>query len=538
MNAFIRYIWKEHKRRSAVLVLLGILSSMTSILMNYSLEYAVDCIFHVENRTGYMAVFWFCLMALSTYFSDQFGECYFAEKYRLCFIRDLKSEMIQTFLAKGSWTAEEKKLGKLMNRDSMAEEAGDIYRILAYDLPYCALESIGFLVFLGISVSWKMNVVLLVLLPFAVFLRWVGKELQRRNGEIWEKREESDQFFLDVMEKRDFARANAFVKGLKKIYTQKNQRLLGSQKRLYGISTALSLVQFILENGIRLLVPVFGTFMLYRGEITPGGVAVSTTIFSAFLVPSLFFIMEIYKEIKGGQEAVERVMQAIVPVAAKHRQRENMDENVLLRLHKIGLSFEKHEVLRGLELELPKTGCIGICGASGAGKSTLGKMMAGTYEPSQGKLIYNQRYFGESDVRGQIAYMGADAFFFEGTFLENMGNGERIGEDVRMLLRSEGLSERMELETDAQNISGGQKELLAFARAISKASAKLIILDEPTASLDEKAKRIVIERIRSLSKQKCLVVISHQKEVLAQMDCYYRLRNGRLERYGEGYDGA
>ena len=539
MKELIGYLWKNHKKKSAILGMLGILASATSVFMNYSLKYAVDCIFHVDQKSGYRAVLLFCIMALTTYFSDQLGENYLVEKYRLYFIRDLRGKMMDVFLDTPFRAEEDKKLGMLMNRDSMAEKVGDIYRTLTYDLPYCVLESVGFLLFLSVTVSWKMNSVLLILLPFAVLLKRIGEELRRKNGDIWDITAESDHFFLDVTEKRDFVRANAYGMDLKKKYVEKNKKLFGVQKSLYAMSTLLSFLQFVLENSIRLLVPVFGAFMLYRGEITPGGVAVSTTIFSSFLVPSLFQGIEIYKEVKSSQEAVGRVMQAVKKQeqdADSRWQRKSMNENILISLQKVSFSFGHDEILCELDLELPRSGCIGICGLSGAGKSTLGKLISGLYEATGGKLIYNGCYFTDSDVSSRIAYMGPDAFFFEGTILQNMGNKTPVREEMQAFLKAHELAESRVLENNAENVSGGQKELLAFVRAVSKESVRLIVLDEPAASLDDSTKSVILEQIRRLSAQKCLVVISHQKEILGKMDCCYQLKNGRLKRCKEVED--
>ena len=132
MTRFFTYIWREHKKSAIVLGVLGILSSITSVVMSYCLKYSVDCIFHVDNSNRAIAVMLFGLMAVSTYLSDQLGENYLVEKYTLCFVRNLRKSLVENHLHMDYEQARERAIGELMNQDNVAKVDGNFtYLILS-----------------------------------------------------------------------------------------------------------------------------------------------------------------------------------------------------------------------------------------------------------------------------------------------------------------------------------------------------------------------------------------------------------------------
>lgn len=144
MKEFLKYIRNCHRGRAAVLVLMGTLSALTSVLMNYSLEYAVDFVFRTGNTGLWKAIPLFLFMAAATYLTDQLGENYCVEKCRLVFVKDMREKLIKSYHLLPFEKAREKNRGELMNRDEMTNDAGDLFVSLAYELPYCLLESVGF----------------------------------------------------------------------------------------------------------------------------------------------------------------------------------------------------------------------------------------------------------------------------------------------------------------------------------------------------------------------------------------------------------
>lgn len=169
-----------------------------------------------------------------------------------------------------------------------------------------------------------------------------------------------------------------------------------------------------------------------------------------------------------------------------------------------------------------------ITGGVGTGKSTLLRLLMGFVVPGSGDMYMSghmYRTIGAKHVRRQIAFMPQDAVLFDRTILENVlygnrGKGER---DVTNVMDIMGI--RAEFEAMPQGIhtrckkggsglSGGQKQLVFFMRVMLR-NPQFIILDEPTASMDTRTKHLLMKSLRILSKDKTVIMISHDPEVIS-----------------------
>ena len=118
MNKFIDFILQNFKKELLVLGLLGIVSSCTSLIMNYSLKYAVDYAFGREGTRLWIALTWFLIMAISTFVTDRLGEGYLAEKYRILFVKEIREKLVEAYEKKSYGFAQKKELGDLLNTRS------------------------------------------------------------------------------------------------------------------------------------------------------------------------------------------------------------------------------------------------------------------------------------------------------------------------------------------------------------------------------------------------------------------------------------
>lgn len=151
MNKFIDFILQNFKKELLVLGLLGIVSSCTSLIMNYSLKYAVDYAFRREGTRLWIAVTWFLIMAISTFVTDRLGEGYLAEKYRILFVKEIREKLVEAYEKKSYGFTQKKELGNLLNTNELVEDLSELFLTIAYSLPYCLFESLGFVLFIGLS---------------------------------------------------------------------------------------------------------------------------------------------------------------------------------------------------------------------------------------------------------------------------------------------------------------------------------------------------------------------------------------------------
>jgi ATP-binding cassette, subfamily B, bacterial HlyB/CyaB len=195
-----------------------------------------------------------------------------------------------------------------------------------------------------------------------------------------------------------------------------------------------------------------------------------------------------------------------------------------------GLSFsyaEGHPVLSGLFLQVPPQQTTVITGDSGSGKSTLAKVLCGLYSPNAGKVSFSGQdisLYNPASVRRRIAYVAQEPILFEGSIHENllMAAPEATRDHIRNALDKaealafvEQLPEGLDTQVGERGdfLSGGQRQRIAMARSLLT-NPDVLVLDEPTSSLDEDTARRVMRTLSELSVTKTILIITHRPDLV------------------------
>lgn len=202
----------------------------------------------------------------------------------------------------------------------------------------------------------------------------------------------------------------------------------------------------------------------------------------------------------------------------------------------------EHTLLEEINFQLYKNEIIGIVGENGAGKSTLCKLLAGIDAPSKGEILLESQnileYSPQWKVHRDIAmvFQNIDEQFI-GTscredvflYLANFGFSEEEIE-LRLLDVAKELQVDTLLDSPLSELSGGQKQLLAIVEVLAL-KPKVLILDEPTARLDEINETIVLEQLEKIvaKKQVSIILVSHKMSELKHTDRILALANKRIE---------
>ena len=201
--------------------------------------------------------------------------------------------------------------------------------------------------------------------------------------------------------------------------------------------------------------------------------------------------------------------------------------------------------IRDLSFELPVGTKLALVGENGAGKTTLVKLLARLYEPTEGRILLDGvdlRRYELAGLRDSVGVIFQDFFRYQLTARENIAVGriddledqERVTDSARKSLAEavvEGLPLRYDQVlgrrfADAVDLSGGQWQKIALARAYMR-EAELLILDEPTSALDARAEYEVFQRFTELIEGKSAVIISHRFSTVRMADLILFLEHGR-----------
>ncbi|PHM09857.1 peptidase domain-containing ABC transporter [Nostoc sp. 'Peltigera malacea cyanobiont' DB3992] len=203
------------------------------------------------------------------------------------------------------------------------------------------------------------------------------------------------------------------------------------------------------------------------------------------------------------------------------------------------------ELLQDFSLTIPGGKVISLIGTSGCGKSSLAKLIAGLYTPNSGNIrigIYNLQDLALDCLRQQVVLVPQDAHFWSRSIIENFRLGsphvtfEQIVNACQIAEADDFISKLPEkyqtvLGEFGSNISGGQRQRLAIARAILN-DPPVLILDESTAGLDPVSEVKVLNQLLLHRQGKTTILISHRPRVIARADWIVLLNQGKLQIQG------
>ena len=228
-----------------------------------------------------------------------------------------------------------------------------------------------------------------------------------------------------------------------------------------------------------------------------------------------------------------------------------------IRFEGVGFRYPDADgwALRGIDLFLPKGQSLALVGENGAGKTTFIKLLAGLYRPTEGRVRLDGRDlrdWNEEDLRRRIGVIFQDFNQYQLLARENVafGSVEHLGDELRVQRAVEqggarelvsGLTQGLDTQLGrwfkgGAELSGGQWQKVALARAFMREEADILILDEPTAALDAEAEHAVFERFRQLTKGRTAILISHRFPTVRMADRILVLEHGRVIEDGSHAD--
>lgn len=212
-------------------------------------------------------------------------------------------------------------------------------------------------------------------------------------------------------------------------------------------------------------------------------------------------------------------------------------EPFLLSFSGIHKCYESRVILESANLKLARGECHLLLGENGAGKSTLLRIMAGLLRPDAGRVCSESGNLHWKQVRKQlrekVMYLHQTPYLFDGSVLQNLRyaansiNKHQRKSCIEGVLAWSGLTDLA--KSPAQQLSGGEKQRLALARAKLR-QTPILLLDEPSANLDQESREKTIGLLGSLKEEGiCLLIACHDPQVYSRVsDGEYHLSKGAL----------
>lgn len=211
--------------------------------------------------------------------------------------------------------------------------------------------------------------------------------------------------------------------------------------------------------------------------------------------------------------------------------------------HNVVFGYSPDEpVLKGINLTIPAGQAVAIVGATGAGKSSLVGLLARFYDVQQGSITLDGvdiRELPQAELRRHIAAVPQDPVCFSGTIASNIRLHSAAIDDARMRWAAETVNaasfiERLpdgyehEVRERGANLSTGQRQLLAFARALAFNPSVLLMLDEATSSVDTATEALIQDALERMLKGRTSIIIAHRLSTIRHVDRIIVLHKGRV----------
>lgn len=220
-------------------------------------------------------------------------------------------------------------------------------------------------------------------------------------------------------------------------------------------------------------------------------------------------------------------------------------KNAEIVCENLRFSYEAdREILKGIDLRIPRETFVAIAGESGCGKSTVASILMGRNRGYKGAIQIGDielSDISESSLMQNITYISHNSYLFQGTVRENllMGNPDATEDEMWAVLEQTNLSAFLrseegldtKLAEKASNLSGGQCQRLALARALLHDSP-VYIFDEATSNIDVESENDIMEQILLLAKKKSVLLISHRLANITKADIIYAMEQGEVKECG------
>ena len=276
-------------------------------------------------------------------------------------------------------------------------------------------------------------------------------------------------------------------------------------------------------------------------------------LFAQRLFNPLQQLAEKFTSIQAGLTAVERIyglMSEPIEIwdADDSQRLEDNDKSHMGEIQFKNVSFAYKDddyVLQDLNFTINPGEKVAIVGPTGAGKSSIIRLICRLYDASQGQILVdgiNVKMLSQADLRRHIGVILQDGFLFAGDVSSNISLGEQYDlEEIQQAAERVNVSGfienlpdgyRTQLRQRGTNLSAGQKQLLAFARA-SIRNPNILVLDEATANLDVGTEATIQAALEKLLVNRTAIIIAHRLSTIRNVDRILVLKNGQLVEQGD-----
>lgn len=538
------------------LAILTPLASAASLFQPLLIKQAIDAALVSESKAALIHVVWLFIAAISVEFFGRFGQIYLLQLAGQRTLARLRAATFAKIQRLHTSYFDRTPVGKIVTRvTNDVDSLGELFAsgaIMAVADMLMLAGIVGFMLYL----DWRLSLVAFCALPplaitvnvFRRVARDAFRSIRTRIAQLNAYLAEQVQgaaviqaFGREAECQREYEQINA-------AYRDANHRSIRYDALLYSVVESVSAVTVALVlwyAAVRL-----GGLPRTSSAAWVGTVVAFYEYIQRFFVP-IRDLSQKYTIVQSSLAAAERIFDVL------DRREEDAPDGLvapsepdpdapLLAFEDVRFGYrEDQEVLHGVSFAARRGEKIAIVGATGAGKTTVTALLLRLHDVTSGRVLVggeDVRALPRDELRSRFAVVAQDVFLFAGSVLENVAIGDAAADRSRAeeALRQVGAWEILErreggiearVDERGQNFSQGERQLLAFARALYL-DREVLILDEATASIDSETEARLQRAIEQVLEDRTAIVIAHRLSTIRAADRILVFHKGRIVEQG------
>lgn len=524
------------------LMIVSLLVSVIGLLDTQGFRWIINAATNKDHPLLYQGLI-LCVIVLVLGQLLEFFKGYFTEMLDFTSVRNLQSGLVHKMTRILMKQYDRYHTGDLSDRiNNSAPQAQAGLNNHAVNILQNGILLVLTLIYL-LTINIKMT---LASMGFAIILPLLVNPLSKRLRQLHENGQqlhaEKSAFIQDTVQGAEVVRTYLLTDSMSRHLQDIYRRIISNVKKLLPLEGFMGSAHVLVIISGDFFVMGFGGYLVSKGELQVGDVMAFLLLFERLFGP-LAYLSTIWPFFQSALTAAGRVFEIMDLPEEPQQQTLIAPANGDIIMENVTFRYREgeREILKELSFYAGQGTVTAIVGPSGSGKSTVLKLLLGLYSPDAGRICFGGMPLQEmslDDWRSHIAYASQEPCLFQGSIGENIALAKpgASQQDIEAAAKAANIhSFILQSEKDYDTLigekgiklSGGERQRLSIARAILM-NPQVLVLDEPTSSLDQQNEREVLQALNELMHNRTTLVVAHRLSTIQNAGQILYMENGTI----------